>query len=102
MKGHSIFHQDPELHKALSLRIFKEGRICCPLWTAQELRVEGTRRPCWGSGLSPSPRFQNTLPYSCYLRVSMASSDYIGGCGCDPGVGVRDKQVKKKKEKSGH
>lgn len=102
MKGHSIFHQDPKLHKALSLRIFKEGRICCPLWTAQELRVEGTCRPCWGSGLSPSPRFQNTLPYSCYLSVSMASSDYIEGCGCDPEVGVRDKQVKKKNEKSGH
>lgn len=73
-EGHSVFYQDPELHKALSLRIFKAGRICCPLWTAQELRVEGTGKALLG--LRP----QNILPHSYYLRVSLASSGHTGMC----------------------
>lgn len=64
----------------LSLISFKVGRICCPLWTIQELRAEGTYRSCWSSGLSPNFRPQNILPLSWYLRVSLASSDYIGVC----------------------
>lgn len=55
-EGHSIFYQDPELHKTLSLRIFKAGRVCCPLWAAQELRVEGTCEALLGLRLVPKSR----------------------------------------------
>lgn len=77
------------LHKALSLRIFKVGRICCPLWTAQELRVEGTCKALLGLRLVPKSQAPEHPP-SLLLPQSLPGilGLHRDVCGCDSGVGV--------------
>lgn len=86
----SVFHHDPEIHKALSLRIFKVGRICCAPVDSPGAQGKGDLQGLVGAQACPQvpdPRTSSLTPATSEFPWHPQATQ--GVCRCDSGLGVR-------------